>query len=172
VNGRLKDRISVVTGAARGIGLAIAERFGAEGARLACVDVSARRLAPAVAELQAKGFEVRGYAVDVGAREDVGYSRALPFEHIYRHHRRYRITEGSEEVQIRRVAQYLFGFSGKPARHERRRRLRRQSSRRLSERLARRRRADARLAHPRAACQTRPISSRAATGAGCCASSR
>jgi len=45
----------------------------------------------------------------------VGYSRALPFEHIYRHHRRYRITEGSEEVQMRRVAQYLFGFSGKKA---------------------------------------------------------
>jgi len=43
----------------------------------------------------------------------IGYSRALPFEHIYRHHRRYRITEGSEEVQMRRVAQYLFGFSGK-----------------------------------------------------------
>ena len=45
----------------------------------------------------------------------VGYSRHKPFEHIYRHHRRYRITEGSEEVQMRRVAQYLFGFSGKKA---------------------------------------------------------
>ncbi|MGO9769812.1 MAG: acyl-CoA dehydrogenase family protein [Roseiarcus sp.] len=45
----------------------------------------------------------------------MGYSRALPFEHIYRHHRRYRITEGSEEVQMRRVAQYLFGFGGKRA---------------------------------------------------------
>ena len=45
----------------------------------------------------------------------MGYSRAMPFEHIYRHHRRYRITEGSEEVQMRRVAQYLFGFSGKRA---------------------------------------------------------
>ncbi len=45
----------------------------------------------------------------------IGYSRALPFEHIYRHHRRYRITEGSEEVQMRRVAQYLFGFGGKRA---------------------------------------------------------
>jgi acyl-CoA dehydrogenase len=40
----------------------------------------------------------------------LGYTRALPFEHIYRHHRRYRITEGSEEIQIRRVAQYLFRF--------------------------------------------------------------
>ena len=43
----------------------------------------------------------------------LGYSRALPFEHIYRHHRRYRITEGSEEVQKRRVAQQLFGFGGR-----------------------------------------------------------
>jgi acyl-CoA dehydrogenase len=40
----------------------------------------------------------------------IGYSRHKPFEHIYRHHRRYRITEGSEEIQMRRVAQYLFGF--------------------------------------------------------------
>ncbi|OBA70985.1 acyl-CoA dehydrogenase [Mycolicibacterium elephantis] len=40
----------------------------------------------------------------------VGYSRHEPFEHIYRHHRRYRITEGAEEIQIRRVAQRMFGF--------------------------------------------------------------
>ena len=37
-------------------------------------------------------------------------SRHKPFEHIYRHHRRYRITEGAEEIQMRRVAGYLFGF--------------------------------------------------------------
>jgi len=43
----------------------------------------------------------------------VGYSRHQPFEHIYRHHRRYRITEGAEEIQIRRVAQRLFGFGRK-----------------------------------------------------------
>lgn len=40
----------------------------------------------------------------------VGYSRRKPFEHIYRHHRRYRITEGTEEIQKRRVAGHLFGF--------------------------------------------------------------
>jgi alkylation response protein AidB-like acyl-CoA dehydrogenase len=43
----------------------------------------------------------------------VGYSRHYPFEHIYRHHRRYRITEGSEEIQIRKVAGHLFGFMGR-----------------------------------------------------------
>lgn len=40
----------------------------------------------------------------------IGYTRAKPFEHMYRHHRRYRITEGSEEIQIRNVAGHLFGF--------------------------------------------------------------
>jgi alkylation response protein AidB-like acyl-CoA dehydrogenase len=40
----------------------------------------------------------------------IGYSRHMPFEHIYRHHRRYRITEGSEEIQMRRIAARMFGF--------------------------------------------------------------
>ena len=40
----------------------------------------------------------------------MGYSRYKPFEHIYRHHRRYRITEGADEIQMRRIAGYMFGF--------------------------------------------------------------
>ncbi len=40
----------------------------------------------------------------------MGYSRYKPFEHIYRHHRRYRITEGTDEIQMRRIAGYMFGF--------------------------------------------------------------
>jgi len=42
----------------------------------------------------------------------IGYSRHKPFEHIFRHHRRYRITEGAEEIQMRKVAAYLFGYLG------------------------------------------------------------
>jgi alkylation response protein AidB-like acyl-CoA dehydrogenase len=38
----------------------------------------------------------------------MGYTRHMPFEHIYRHHRRYRITEGTEEVQLRKVGYELF----------------------------------------------------------------
>ena len=50
----------------------------------------------------------------------IGYTRALPFEHIYRHHRRYRITEGSEEMQIRNIARSLFGFGHRaPGRSQR-----------------------------------------------------
>ncbi|MDO7836426.1 acyl-CoA dehydrogenase family protein [Sphingobium sp. HBC34] len=47
----------------------------------------------------------------------IGYSRHKPFEHIYRHHRRYRITEGAEEIQMRKVGAYLFGYLG-PRREE------------------------------------------------------
>jgi alkylation response protein AidB-like acyl-CoA dehydrogenase len=43
----------------------------------------------------------------------IGYTRHKPFEHIYRHHRRYRITEGSDEIQIRRVAGVMFGRQAK-----------------------------------------------------------
>ncbi|HEY1630900.1 MAG TPA: acyl-CoA dehydrogenase family protein [Rhizomicrobium sp.] len=42
-----------------------------------------------------------------------GYSRHKQFEHIYRHHRRYRITEGSDQIQMRNVAGHMFGFIGK-----------------------------------------------------------
>lgn len=68
---RFAGRVCVVTGAARGIGLAIAERLGREGGGIAALDVSARRLDPAVDDLRAKGIEARGYAVDVSDRERV-----------------------------------------------------------------------------------------------------
>jgi NAD(P)-dependent dehydrogenase (short-subunit alcohol dehydrogenase family) len=68
---RFAGRVCVVTGAARGIGLAIAQRFGSEGGRIAALDISARRLEPAVGELKAKGVEARGYAVDVSDRSAV-----------------------------------------------------------------------------------------------------
>ena len=42
-----------------------------------------------------------------------GYSRHKQFEHIYRHHRRYRITEGSDQIQMRNVAGHMFGYIGK-----------------------------------------------------------
>jgi len=43
----------------------------------------------------------------------IGYSRYKQFEHHYRHHRRYRITEGSDEIQLRKIAGHLFGFIGR-----------------------------------------------------------
>ena len=65
---RLDGIVCVVTGAARGIGLAIAERLAREGGQVACLDVSARRLAPSVDALAASGLAVRAFEVDVASR--------------------------------------------------------------------------------------------------------
>ncbi len=74
---RFAGRVCVVTGAARGIGFAIAERLGREGGLVAALDVSARRLEPAVGDLRAKGLQLRPYTIDVGDRTMVrsGFER-------------------------------------------------------------------------------------------------
>jgi len=77
VSQRFVGRVCVVTGAARGIGFSIAERLDREGGLVAALDVSARRLEPAVEDLRARGAQVRGYAVDVSDRAAVrsGFDR-------------------------------------------------------------------------------------------------
>lgn len=61
----------MVTGAARGIGRAIAERLAGDGAHVVCLDVSAARTAAAVEEMRARGLDVSGEVVDVSQREAV-----------------------------------------------------------------------------------------------------
>lgn len=54
---RLKDRVALVTGAAQGIGLATAERFAAEGAKLVMADLNGAKVRAAAARLSAIGVE-------------------------------------------------------------------------------------------------------------------
>ena len=63
--GRLQDRLAVGTGAANGLGAAIARKLGAEGARLALLDIDAKGLEAVAAELRAKGTKVLAQAGDV-----------------------------------------------------------------------------------------------------------
>jgi len=87
--------------------------------QMAKVDV-ARRLSHKVAMCNYRANRLVCDAADraMQVHGAIGYSRHKPFEHIFRHHRRYRITEGSEEIQMRRVAQYLFGFFRNPQRDD------------------------------------------------------
>jgi NAD(P)-dependent dehydrogenase (short-subunit alcohol dehydrogenase family) len=73
---RLDGVVCVVTGAARGIGLAIAERLAQEGGRVAAWDVSERRLTPAVAGLTQRGLKVQGFTCDVASRDAVTQTMA------------------------------------------------------------------------------------------------
>jgi NAD(P)-dependent dehydrogenase (short-subunit alcohol dehydrogenase family) len=62
----MRDRVAVVTGAAGGIGLGIAEAFAAVGMRLVLADIDGDRLAVQAARLQAAGSQVEAVVTDVG----------------------------------------------------------------------------------------------------------
>lgn len=64
-------QVAVVTGAASGLGLAMARRFAAEGLKVVLADVEAAALAKAADGLRAEGADVHARVVDVGVREQV-----------------------------------------------------------------------------------------------------
>lgn len=61
----LKNKVAVITGAAEGIGKAIAVAAAAQGMKLVLADISASKLDATVAELKAQGTEVLGVVTDV-----------------------------------------------------------------------------------------------------------
>lgn len=67
--GRLSEKVAVVTGAASGIGRAIATTFAGEGARIAIVDCNPLKAKEVAAQLQQAGKDARHWAADVGNDE-------------------------------------------------------------------------------------------------------
>jgi len=63
--GLLDGRNAIVTGSARGLGLAMAERFGEEGARVVLSDIDAATLEEAQYKLTARGLQVSARPADV-----------------------------------------------------------------------------------------------------------
>jgi 3-oxoacyl-[acyl-carrier protein] reductase len=103
MNVTMKDRVAVVTGGSKGIGLAVARRFAESGARVAIVARGAEALAAARTSLAKEGFDIRDYVCDVSNAADIssahekivadfgkidilvnnaGTSRAMPFETV------------------------------------------------------------------------------------------
>ena len=67
----LRSKVAVVTGAASGIGRALATRFADEGMKVVLADVEERALAEATRELEARGVAVLAVPTDVTRASDV-----------------------------------------------------------------------------------------------------
>jgi len=68
---KFRDRVAVVTGAASGIGRALAERFAAEGMKVVLADIEEDALRQAEAEFREKGVDVLGVRTDVSKPEEI-----------------------------------------------------------------------------------------------------
>lgn len=66
-----QGKVAVVTGAASGIGRALADRCASEGMKVVLADVDEQALAAAQDELRAAGADVRAVRTDVSRAEDV-----------------------------------------------------------------------------------------------------
>jgi 3-oxoacyl-[acyl-carrier protein] reductase len=103
MNLSMKDRVAVVTGGSKGIGIAVARRFAESGAKVAILARGAAGLKTARETLARDGLVVRDYACDVSKAADIarthdqivadfgkidvlvnnaGTSRAMAFENI------------------------------------------------------------------------------------------
>ena len=67
----LEGKRALITGAAGGIGRAIAWRYAEAGAELQLVDVDAATLRATAAELEATGYRVTSYVIDLSRKEQI-----------------------------------------------------------------------------------------------------
>ena len=65
---RLKNKVSIITGAAQGIGLATALKFAEEGATVVVADLKPAGVDAALAMVRARGAQAMGFAVNVTDR--------------------------------------------------------------------------------------------------------
>jgi 3-hydroxybutyrate dehydrogenase len=69
--GMIKDRVAVITGAARGIGFAIAKTFAENGANVVLTDLHETLVNEAVQSLQRDGLNVIGIKCDVTSEDEI-----------------------------------------------------------------------------------------------------
>ena len=67
----LRGKVAVITGAASGIGRALALQLGQEGCALAVVDIDEKGLAETCRLLAEYPQQVAGYVADIGDKEQI-----------------------------------------------------------------------------------------------------
>ena len=67
----LNDKVIAVTGGARGLGYAMAQRLGKQGARIALLDMNAETLDQAVSQLSSEGIDAQAFVVNVSDENSV-----------------------------------------------------------------------------------------------------
>lgn len=72
--GQLAGKVAVITGASRGLGLAIAQKYAQEGAAVVIAARSSSQIEKVVSELRAQGYQASGRPCDVS---DLAQMRAL-----------------------------------------------------------------------------------------------
>jgi 3-oxoacyl-[acyl-carrier protein] reductase len=77
--GRLQDKVAIISGAGQGIGLAYAERFLAEGAKVVVAEINEDRAGTAMKELDGKG-EVTFVQTDISKEESAKACAAATIE--------------------------------------------------------------------------------------------
>jgi 3-oxoacyl-[acyl-carrier protein] reductase len=68
---RLKEKVAIITGSARGIGKATAVKFAQEGAKVVVCDVNIDQVNETVEEINKMGYEAVGYKMDVTNRAEI-----------------------------------------------------------------------------------------------------
>jgi NAD(P)-dependent dehydrogenase (short-subunit alcohol dehydrogenase family) len=69
---KLRNKIAIITGAGQGIGLAMGERFSAEGAHVVVAEIDRALVHNAAERITAAGTEALAYPIDVGDTDAVG----------------------------------------------------------------------------------------------------
>lgn len=68
---KTEARVALITGAARGLGFATAERLAHDGARIALADIDGEGVEESAALLRYRGIDARGYQLDVADPQSV-----------------------------------------------------------------------------------------------------
>lgn len=84
-NGKLEGRVAVVTGSGQGIGRSIAERYAAEGAKVAVVDIVEENAQETVELITKAGGEALAVICDVSKRESVNAAAKQTVDHFGSH---------------------------------------------------------------------------------------